>query len=198
MTDLTRETRSMAKNKRDIELQAKRDELDRVAARLFLEKGYEATSMGQIAQALGVAPNTLYWYYGSKDELLIGVLNHLLATSLQQIPSIHGRPLSEQMAWVLGEFEQSRALITLVHARLEQSEVIRVWHDRFHQLLASATVYSLVAQGVPRQRADMLATVAGFLIEGLLAHPDSEPQRRYIIEWFAQSAGPGLPPAGDG
>lgn len=188
----------MAKNKRDIELQAKRDELDRVAARLFLEKGYDATSMGQIALALGVAPNTLYWYYGSKDELLVGVLNHLLARSLQQIPTIHGLPLSEQMAWALSEFEQSRALITLVHARVEQSEVIRAWHDRFHQLLASATVYSLVAQGVPRERADMLATVGSFLIEGLLAHPHGEQQRKDMLEWFGESAGLGLTPSGDG
>src|SRR5690606_3462050 len=125
MTFVTVGNSPVAKNKRDIELQVKRDELDQVAARLFLEKGYEATSMARIAQALNVAPNTLYWYYRSKDELLVGVMNHLMSQSLQQLPAINGLPLDEQMAWALREFEQSRELVATVHARLEQSEVIR-------------------------------------------------------------------------
>lgn len=178
----------MAKNKRDIELQVKRDELDRVAARLFLEKGYEATSMAKIAQALKVAPNTLYWYYRSKEELLVGVLNHLLSQSLQQMPSVSGLPLHEQMTWMLREFEQSRELVTTVHARLEQSEVIKAWHDRFHWLLESAVIHTLTAQGLSRDRAIMLATVGTFLVEGLLAHPHSEQQRRDILQWFVRSA----------
>lgn len=178
----------MAKNKRDIELKVKRDELDQVAARLFLENGYEATSMASIAQALNVAPNTLYWYYRSKEELLVGVLNHLLSQSLQQLPSIHGLPLDEQMAWALREFEQSRELVATVHARLEQSDVIRAWHDRFHLLVESAVIHTLMTQGLPRERASMLATVGTFLVEGLLAHPHSEQQRRDILQWFASSA----------
>lgn len=79
-----------------------------------------------------MAPNTLYWYYASKDELLVGVLNRLLSDTLKQIPSVTGKPIEEQMGWVLQQFEQSRALMTTVHSRLNQSLVIHDWHEQFH------------------------------------------------------------------
>jgi len=179
----------LAKNKRNIDLDIKKKELEETAARLFMEDGFEATSMNRISRALGVAPNTLYWYYASKDELLVGVLNRLLSDTLKQIPSVTGKSIEEQMGWVLQQFEQSRALMTTVHSRLNQSLVIHDWHDQFHSFLETLVVRSLKAHGVCDQRADTLATVAIFLIEGLLAHPHSEKQRSDILEWFAQQTG---------
>lgn len=177
----------MAKNKRNINLDIKREELNKAAERLFLEQGYEATSMSRIARELGVAPNTLYWYYASKDELLVGVLNRLLSESLEQLPRMMLAPLKEQMAWALQEFEQSRALINTVHARLEQSQVIRDWHEQFHRFIEAAVIHTLKTNGTTDHRANMLATVATFLVEGLLAHPHSKSQRNDILEWFSQN-----------
>lgn len=176
----------MARNKRDIDPGVKKKELEDTAERLFMENGYEATSMSRIAQALGVAPNTLYWYYASKDELLVGVLNRLLSDSLRQLPTATSAPLREQMAWALQQFEQSRALMNAVHSKLDQSAVIRDWHERFHSFIEAVVVHKLKANGISDQRAGMLATVATFLLEGLLAHPHSETQRNDILEWFAQ------------
>lgn len=178
----------MAKNKRDIDPDVKKKELEETAARLFMEDGYEATSMTRISRALGVAPNTLYWYYASKDELLVGVLNRLLSDSLTQLPSVARRPLKVQMVWAIKQFEQSRTLMNTVHSKLDQSPVIRDWHERFHSFVEAVVIHSLKANGVDDQRAGMLATVAIFLIEGLLAHPHSEKQRNDILEWFAQHA----------
>lgn len=178
----------MAKNKRDIDPQIKKQELEETAARLFLSCGYEATSMGRIAAELGVVPNTLYWYYGSKDELLVGVLNRLLAESLRQLPAIMGLHPREQMDWALRQFEKSRPLVNTVHGRLSQSTVIRDWHERFHQGMEAAVVHVLQARGISHERARTLATVATFLVEGLLAHPHSERQRDDILDWFARCA----------
>lgn len=41
----------------------------RMAARLFAERGYEATSVREIVEAAGVAKPTLYYYFGSKEGL---------------------------------------------------------------------------------------------------------------------------------
>ncbi|MCH8497407.1 MAG: TetR/AcrR family transcriptional regulator [Marinobacter sp.] len=176
----------MAKNKREINLDVKKKELEDTAARLFMEDGYDATSMNRISRALGVAPNTLYWYYPSKDELLVGVLNRLLSDRLTQLPSIAGTPLKTQMAWVIQQFEQSRALMNTVHSKLDQSPVIRDWHERFHSFLEAIVVHTLKAKGVGAQRAGLLATVAIFLLEGLLAHPHSQKQQDNVLEWFDQ------------
>ena len=180
----------LAKNKRDIDLKVKRDELESTASRLFLSLGYDGTSMNRIARELGVAPNTLYWYYASKDELLVGVLNRQMSQTLVRLPTIVDKPLKEKMAWALREFEQSRELVATVHARLEQSEVIREWHDQFHRFVEAAVIHTLQAGGVAQERATMLATVGTFLVEGLLAHPHSERQREAILQWFTESALP--------
>ena len=180
----------MAKNKRDIDLKVKQDELESTAARLFLSLGYDGTSMSHIARELGVAPNTLYWYYASKDELLVAVLNRQMSHTLVRLPAIEDKPLKEKMAWALREFEQSRELVTTVHARLKQSAVIREWHDQFHRFVEAAVIHTLQAGGVAQERATMLATVGTFLVEGLLAHPHSERQREAILQWFTESALP--------
>jgi AcrR family transcriptional regulator len=51
-------------------MSARRTELTRAAARLFAEKGYHGTSIGDLAQALGVQKGSLYAHIESKEDLL--------------------------------------------------------------------------------------------------------------------------------
>ncbi len=51
-------------------MSARRQELTREAARLFAEKGYHGTSVGDLAQALGVQKGSLYAHIDSKQDLL--------------------------------------------------------------------------------------------------------------------------------
>jgi AcrR family transcriptional regulator len=48
----------------------RREELTRTAARLFAERGFHGTSMGDLADAMGVQKGSLYSLTGSKQELL--------------------------------------------------------------------------------------------------------------------------------
>ena len=54
----------------------KRQEIVRIAARLFEELGYERTSMSTIAAQVGGSKATLYGYFPSKEDLLRAVLDH--------------------------------------------------------------------------------------------------------------------------
>lgn len=56
-------------------MSARRLELTRAAARLFAEKGYHGTSIGDLADALGVQKGTLYSHIDSKADLLWEVAN---------------------------------------------------------------------------------------------------------------------------
>ena len=47
-----------------------RDRILEEAAKLFTEKGYEATSVQDLAQALGLSKAALYHHFGSKEEIL--------------------------------------------------------------------------------------------------------------------------------
>src|SRR5436309_6040611 len=51
-------------------MSTRRDELTRQAARLFAQKGYHGTSIGEIAEALGVQKGSLYAHIKSKQDLL--------------------------------------------------------------------------------------------------------------------------------
>jgi AcrR family transcriptional regulator len=48
----------------------RRTELTREAARLFAEKGYHGTSVGDLAKAMGVQKGSLYAHIDSKQDLL--------------------------------------------------------------------------------------------------------------------------------
>jgi AcrR family transcriptional regulator len=48
----------------------RRSELTREAARLFAEKGYHGTSIGDLADALGVQKGSLYHHIRGKEDLL--------------------------------------------------------------------------------------------------------------------------------
>lgn len=58
----------MSKSKKT--LPAKEQEIIAVAARLFKEKGYRATTLEDIAAAVGMLKGSLYYYIRSKEELL--------------------------------------------------------------------------------------------------------------------------------
>jgi len=46
------------------------------AARIFHEQGYEATSVSDIAEALGITKAGLYYYIKSKEDLLFRIISH--------------------------------------------------------------------------------------------------------------------------
>lgn len=52
-------------------MSARRSELTRQAARLFAERGYHGTSVGDLADALGVQKASLYHHIDSKQDLLL-------------------------------------------------------------------------------------------------------------------------------
>jgi AcrR family transcriptional regulator len=51
-------------------MSSRRSELTRQAARLFAEKGYHGTSVGDLAEAMGVQKGSLYAHISSKADLL--------------------------------------------------------------------------------------------------------------------------------
>ena len=175
----------MARNKRDVDPELKRAEIEEAACALFLAEGYEATSMAAVAKAAGVAPNTLYWYYTSKDDLLVAILDRLVNGALAQFHTMHDLSLGEQLTWVIGEFKQASKLISTVHARLDRSEQIHAWHDRFHEMLDGMLVQQMMAKGMSRTKAKVMATVGTYVVEGLLSHPHSSQQFDRVVQWLA-------------
>ena len=52
-----------------------RDGVLDVAARLFREQGYGSVSLRKIAEAAGIKAGSIYYHFGSKDEIVARVLD---------------------------------------------------------------------------------------------------------------------------
>lgn len=61
--------------KRGRDGQATRERIFREALKLFARKGYDATSIRDIATAVGVADAALYRHFASKDEIASAIFN---------------------------------------------------------------------------------------------------------------------------
>jgi TetR/AcrR family transcriptional regulator, cholesterol catabolism regulator len=64
------------------EYAAKREELVRAAANVFREKGYRSTTLNDIAKLAGLDRATVYYYFGSKEELFREAVQGLLDANL--------------------------------------------------------------------------------------------------------------------
>jgi AcrR family transcriptional regulator len=53
------------------------------AARLFIERGFDGTSMYEIAQALGVTRTAIYYYYKNKQEILVALTENITRVAAQ-------------------------------------------------------------------------------------------------------------------
>jgi len=90
-----------------------RDELAQLAKDLFVEKGYDETTIDDLAAAAGMSKRTFFRYFASKEELVMGkyeILGEQLAEDLAARPA--DEPIWASMRQVFGrvvEYFESEA-----------------------------------------------------------------------------------------
>src|SRR5215471_11901439 len=122
-------------------MSTRRNELTRQAARLFAERGYHGTSIGDLAQAMGVQKGTLYSHISSKQDHLYETMRDgavAFHAALDEIPE--ELPATEKIRLAL------RAHLRVVSEQLDVATVfIREWRylegDRLEQFLAERRRY---------------------------------------------------------
>ncbi|MET7279605.1 TetR/AcrR family transcriptional regulator [Kribbella sp. NPDC005582] len=80
---MTSTTEQPPKRRRD--RAAREREILAAAERIFGERGYQGTSMDDVAAAVGVSKPLIYQYYGSKDGLFLACLARLRANLLETV-----------------------------------------------------------------------------------------------------------------
>jgi len=73
---LTRNIRTFSRDKALVA--ERRREIVRCASRVFIQKGYEAAGMREIAASFGKSTGSLYHYVGSKEDILYLILNYVV------------------------------------------------------------------------------------------------------------------------
>jgi AcrR family transcriptional regulator len=90
--------------------QEPRQEILRTAARLFQQRGYDATSMNDVAAALKLSKGGLYHHFQSKDEILFHIMSHAMEITEERVINVVRRV---DGASVAGVEERLRTLIRL-------------------------------------------------------------------------------------
>ncbi|HXA46225.1 MAG TPA: TetR/AcrR family transcriptional regulator [Burkholderiaceae bacterium] len=81
----------------------RRADLIRVSARLFREKGFEGTTIRDIAKEVGMRSGSPFYHFKSKQEILAAVMEEGLVAGLEVTEKIMASPLSPR--------EKFRALV---------------------------------------------------------------------------------------
>ncbi|MGH9245428.1 MAG: TetR/AcrR family transcriptional regulator [Acidimicrobiales bacterium] len=84
----------------------RQQEVISAAARLFQEKGYEATSIQDIADELGILKGSLYYYIDTKEDLLFAIIQEVHETALESLEAsraAEGNALAKIRAFVFNQ-----------------------------------------------------------------------------------------------
>lgn len=69
-----------------------RSRIQEVALRLFTEQGYEATSLREIAEELGVTKAALYYHFKTKDDIVASLVDTRLTEIEELLAWFRSRP----------------------------------------------------------------------------------------------------------
>ena len=122
-------------------MSTRKSQLTREAARLFAEKGYHGTSIGDLAKAMGVQKGSLYAHISSKEDLLYEAMREgadAFHAALDGIPD--DLPATEKIRLAL------RGHLRVVAEQLDVATVfMREWRylegDRRDEILAERRRY---------------------------------------------------------
>lgn len=112
-----------------------RDRILDVALRLFTEKGFDATSLQEVADELGFTKAALYYHYRSKEDILMALHMRMHEIGRQALDELADGPVSLDI-WeslldsVLDEMLSQRPLI-LMHER-NQAVLERLHRNEDH------------------------------------------------------------------
>ncbi len=95
--------------------EAVRRRIIRAAAEIYRERGYERAGMADIARRLGMTAPALYWYFRSKEDILVAFLEHTVTDLIRFVRSLLHSTEPKQRLW---EFMYAYALWQLQQQEL--------------------------------------------------------------------------------
>ncbi|MBD0735110.1 TetR/AcrR family transcriptional regulator [Streptomyces sp. CBMA29] len=136
------------------DFEVRRQKIIDMAAELFARQGYAATSVNDLGRAVGLAKGALYYYIGSKENLLIEIQSRVMRPLLsraRQIAELEGGPLLRLRLL-------SESLLTIIYRRLDH-----IWvYEHDYRSLSGNELRTLLGQ-----RSEFEQLITGLLTEAV-------------------------------
>lgn len=165
----------------NLDRDTKIDQILAVAEQQLLEGGYGNLSLAAIARTLGIRQGSIYWYFPSKDHLLVAAIERTLVALAAHKPS--GEGLVTEILWAVEQLEQFQSLRVAVHERARSAPVVADFERRFRALLETMLTGALRPH-MSAADLDLAADAFLAIVEGVLLQR-IEPSRRTRVLTFA-------------
>jgi TetR/AcrR family transcriptional repressor of bet genes len=173
----------------------RRDEIVQAARRVLMDIGYEAASIKEIARAADVAPGLIHYYFETKEDLLVAVVEAIIAENRVQFRRLWEEKSAEGDALASNAYQLSLATMKtkpevaklkfeLFVVGLRNPAVKKAVAKIFRGRLENITMIVHAAGGDPKF-AEGLAMVIDSMIDGLamrtLIDESFEPEVAYRV-----------------
>jgi AcrR family transcriptional regulator len=136
---------------RERKKQQTRETIQRAALRLFAERGYDQTTLADIATAANVAPRTIFAYFESKEDILLCEENGFLSQLKRRLDE---RPAGTTTVDAIREFlssiehpdEEAKLRKQVIAANPELQVKMRGRHAQLEPMLAESIAKDLGAE----------------------------------------------------
>lgn len=168
-----------------------RETIIRESIRLFLANGFRGTSVKEITGAAAIGRGTLYWYFKSKDEILVSVFERFeqmfLEGLITAVNDREGNFIAKYKAFhkFATEFARDQRELAIVFNTLlneivgthtEPERVVRKVYERYRRFLES-----MLEEG----KRD--GSVKADLDSSLYAHVIIASHTGMLVEWFVNA-----------
>jgi transcriptional regulator, tetR family len=169
----------------------RRTEILDAAQKLFTAKGFQATSMEDILNEVGIAKGTLYYHFASKEEILRGLISRTTAQIAEKARAIADTdaPVADKFLAVAATArveEPERGLAEEFHAAgnaefhvLSLVEGVRVLAPILTEIVEQGIAEGVFSTEHPREVVEILLTSASVLLdEGFFVGEKDQAERR--------------------
>jgi AcrR family transcriptional regulator len=160
------------------ETESTRDRILDVALDLFIEKGFDKTSLREIAEELGFSKAAIYYHFASKDEILMALHMRLHQISNAALVRLGSAP-ADVGAWarlldeLIDEMLANRKIF-LMHERNRSAfeQLHRRDHDEEHEDFEDRLRQLVSDDAVPLRDRVRIACALGAMMGGLVLSGD--------------------------
>jgi AcrR family transcriptional regulator len=146
---MARETRQVpasrpSRSSRPVVNRERYDEIVQIAGELFAAKGFDGTSLYDIAEAVGVLRGSLYHYITSKEDLLydvIRVMHERLRENITICERFSGDPLRQLIAFAYNHITLNADARHFSRGAVFWRDVERLSEDKRHMILRDRDAY---------------------------------------------------------